>query len=67
MLCRHVFGKISSDFFEISRDFADLLEIHGFVTAQNIRSPGKCNTQLTITVTRKESYGPLVDFTNLGT
>ena len=42
MLCRHVFGKISSEFRGISRvfvNFADLLEIRGSATARNIRSP----------------------------
>ena len=42
MLCPHVFGKISSEFREISRvfvNFVDLLEIHGSAIARNIRSP----------------------------
>ena len=42
MLCRHVFGKISSEFRGILRvfvNFADLLEIRGSATARNIRSP----------------------------
>ena len=50
MLCRHVFGKISSEFRGISRvfvNFADLLGIRGSATARNIRSPG--NTYLLLT------------------
>ena len=41
MLCRHIFGKISSEFYSILcvfENFADLLEIRSHVTTQNFRS-----------------------------